>query len=397
MEQSSVKTTYVRGGTYRLSGPTTLIEADSGQTWQFYPLDGVGTPVLDGGTAVAEGFSIKGARNVRINGFRLQNFTSYSIIDWPGSPGAVIENNEVELMTKAPPVQGAGIVVGIAGSSPNVSIIHNYVHDVASVGIQLAAWGAGENVDGGVISGNVVIRAAQLSDDNGAIYVNMKHTGDSAGRVTIANNFIRDTGAADHTTLQDIYLDDNASNISVTGNVLGPFSPGVSNRNELSKVYIHNGHNNTVSGNIIDLGSSSFAAPITYGYDRDSTAGMSNNVFEGNIILSKFTGRLHSFFGQVAYFEGDSLGGVGRIQPSWFAIRNNLYWNYAPGGLVFSNGTLKGDENPVTGLDPQMMGGAYTVAEDSPVFGTAMRFPAIVGGWGPPGFVLPEGGTRSNP
>jgi hypothetical protein len=397
MEKSAIKTTYLRAGTYNLSSPLTLTESDSGETWRYYPPDGVGTAVLDGGSATPEGISIKGASNVRINGLKLQNFTAYSIIDWPGGTGAIIENNEVGFMTMAPPAQSAASVVGIASSSPGVAILHNYVHDVASIGIQVAAWAAGENVDGSVISGNVVIRAARLSDDNGAIYVNMRHTGDRAGRVTITNNFIRDTGGPGHTTLQDIYLDDNASNIFVTGNILGPFALGVSNRNELSKIYVHNGHNNTVSGNIIDLGSSSFAAPITYGYDHDSIAGMSNNVFERNIILSKFAGRLHSFFGPVAYFEGASWGGAGRIQASWFTIRNNLYWNYAPGGAVFSNGTLAGDASPITGLEPRISGASYSAAEDSPIFSAPLEFPAIAGGWGPPGFTIPDEGTRSPP
>jgi hypothetical protein len=391
MENSSIKATYVEGGTYNLSGGgLTLTGADSGETWQYYPSNGVDSAVLDGGTAAADGFNISGATNVTINGLKLQNFTQFSIIVWPGGDGAVIENNDVGSMTVAPPVEMASSVAGIASGSPNVSILHNYVHDVASIGIAASAWGAGQSVDGDVISGNVVLRAAQQSDDNGAIYVNMANTGDSGGHVSITNNFVSGTGGAGHTSLQDIYLDDNASNVTIAGNVLGPFAPGVSNGNEISNVYFHNGNNNTVTGNIIDLGSSSFQVPVTYGYDSGSSNGMANNVFDGNIILSKFTGDLHSALGP-AYFEGAGPG----LQASWFTIDHNLYWNYAAGGSVFTNGTLVGDAHPVTGVNPQISGPTYTVAGGSPVFGNPVNFAGIVGGWGPSGFVVPNDGLSS--
>jgi hypothetical protein len=77
---ASIKTTYLRAGTYALSASTAtsncdggmgstaidLGSADSGETWSYYPPDGFGTAVLDGGstsatTGVACAFAASGA------------------------------------------------------------------------------------------------------------------------------------------------------------------------------------------------------------------------------------------------------------------------------------------------------------------------------------------------
>jgi hypothetical protein len=82
-----------------------------------------------------------------------------------------------------------------------------------------------------------------------------------------------------------------------------------------------------------------------------------------------------------------------------FALKR-LYWNYAAGGLVFHNGingTIAGDTSPINGVDPQISGWTYTIAAGSPVFNSPVNFPHIIGGWGPPGFVIPSSSNHSNP
>jgi hypothetical protein len=161
---------------------------------------------------------------------------------------------------------------------------------------------------------------------------------------------------------------------------------GVSTSDELSAVFVHNGNNNTIRGNIIDLGSSSYESAVVYGYDSASLVGMAANVIEGNIIISNFTGGLNSLSGKVMFYQNNPA------PVSDFTISHDLYWNYAPGGSVFYNGvngTRAGDTNPVTGINPEITGSTYSIAQGSPVF-NALNFPAIVGGWGPPGFIIPS-------
>src|SRR5262249_30865281 len=79
--------TYLRGGYYALPAVTEngvsyglhLTPADSGQTWSYYPPDGYGSAILDGGstgasTGINELITIDGASHVTINGLQLQHF-----------------------------------------------------------------------------------------------------------------------------------------------------------------------------------------------------------------------------------------------------------------------------------------------------------------------------------
>ena len=84
---STVKTTYVRGGTYNFTTMLTLTQADNGETWSYYPLDGYNSAILDA-TNMAFSYCaqsgnnamilVEGA-NITINGLKLQNFSSTGI------------------------------------------------------------------------------------------------------------------------------------------------------------------------------------------------------------------------------------------------------------------------------------------------------------------------------
>src|ERR1700722_17436099 len=72
MKRSAAKTTYVGGGTYHLTRSLVLTAADSGETWRYYPPDGVNTAVLDGGDTVKGGvISIRGGSNITIDGLKV--------------------------------------------------------------------------------------------------------------------------------------------------------------------------------------------------------------------------------------------------------------------------------------------------------------------------------------
>src|SRR6185312_11512609 len=135
MENSSIKATYVEGGTYHMSSSLTLTAADNGETWQYYPKTGVDSAVLDGGNSVSGG-----------------------IISIGNSANNTIENCDIGFNTVTA-WNSAGIYLW--DTAPHTSILNNYVHDVGSMGIAINPYNGGNTDDGSVISGNVVVRAVQ--------------------------------------------------------------------------------------------------------------------------------------------------------------------------------------------------------------------------------------------
>jgi VCBS repeat-containing protein len=379
MENSSIKATYVEAGTYNLSSTLTLTSADNGETWQYYPANGVDTAVLDGG-GNADPIAINSANNITIDGLKVQNFHALGISTSGQNDHITVENCDVGFNNASPGTTAAGISLG----GTNLMVKNNYVHDMVSMGISLWAYDAGTSLDGSVVSGNVVLRTVEASSDGGAIYVNMKSTGDAGGHVLITNNFVRDYGSAGNTSANGIYLDDNASNVTVSGNVIGPASTqaGIAS----SGFFVHNGNNDHIFGNVLDLGASGGEYTVQWGFDSGSITNMSGNTFTNNIVISGFTGNQNTigWANGVSYVQG---GG----NPSDYTIQDNVYFNYA-GGQVRTDGNLSTDSNPIF-ENPQISGWSYQITKSSPVFTAPINFSAILGGWGPPGFVIPQTGA----
>jgi hypothetical protein len=107
---------------------------------------------------------------------------------------------------------------------------------------------------------------------------------------------------------------------------------------------------------------------------------MTGNAFEDNVV--------------VAGSSGPGAGFVGvSSPPNPMTIKNNAYFNYV-GTTTASAGTggAGSDSNP-TYVNPGVSCWAPTLAAGSPVTNAPVSFPGIAGGWGPPGFVLPQTGT----
>jgi len=215
------------------------------------------------------------------------------------------------------------------------------------------------------------------------------------GGVVVSNNFVRDQGAIGlagpyGASVTGIYLDDNANNVTVTGNIVGPPAEGsitTKNSNDVCGVLVHNGHDNHIGGNIIDLGDLGMVATVVWGYDSASIKGMGGNVFAGNIVMSSYPGDQRTSSGGItgyAYMENDKRAADCRVD-------GNVYFNYA-GGRVRTDGPVTGDGRP-TVENPRISGWSYTIGGDSPVFGGAVKFPPIGGNWGPAGYVIPHTGT----
>jgi Ca-dependent carbohydrate-binding module xylan-binding/Protein of unknown function (DUF1565) len=392
MEGSSIKTTYVEGGTYNISSTITLTAADNGETWQYYQPDGVNSAVLDGGGSVNI-FALEGVSNVTIDGLKMQNVGSADIY----TPGDALNNNVTIENCDLGLNSGSGTTGAIMiDNATNTLIENNYIHDTVGNGITLMAFNAGDSINGSVITGNVVENTVQSEGDEGAIYISMRDSGTSGGHVTISDNYIADTGSSatgttgDAGNVEGIYLDDNASNVTITGNTIAPLTITAESLNNSSAIFIHNGADNTITGNIIDLGSSGEVAAVNWGEDGGNLGqGMSGSTFTNNIVLSDFTGALQTLSSGVT---GEVFFENGGQPASDFTIANNVYYNYASGGQAYSNGNLVSDSNPVV-ENPQISGWTYTIASGSPVFSSPVSFTAIAGEWGPQGFAIAETGT----
>jgi hypothetical protein len=120
---------------------------------------------------------------------------------------------------------------------------------------------------------------------------------------------------------------------------------------------------------------------------------LTNEVFAGNMVISKT-----SVPSLNTNLNGTCLG-YAYCQSSdprdSFSIANNAYFNYG-GGSIFSNGTVQNDTSP-TKVNPRIGGHTYSIASGSPVFRPPVSFPRVIGGWGPPGFVIPMSTNHSNP
>jgi len=403
MEASgSVKTCYVRAGNYDLSATLSLTARDSGQIWQYYPPDGVDSAVLNFGGHV-DGIRITGVSNLTINGLRITNVQNHAI-DTQG-PGRliVIENCDLGFNTEHT-AEGGSAPLLLFSNVTNSKILNNYVHDTLAMGIGAYAFDSGDRLDGVVISGNVVLRSIVSNSDSGAIYINMRGSGIAGGRVTISNNFVRDYGAStvSGNGLHCIYLDDNTSNTTVTGNICGPPLPGSINNNNINNMsaFLVNDDrnssdnaNDSITGNLIDIGNS--------GLDGIGLLTGSNITFKGNIIISDFIGSYgSSYSGRVGfgYAIDSSIGATG------VDIADNLYINYAAGGGTFSSVAILNDGS-ANDRSPQMptirqlaltcTKGIYALASNSIAFSAPVNFPGIAGGWGPFGFRIPPSTSGS--
>ena len=371
MQSSSIKTTYIRAGDYSPdgiaatpdgSGVLNLGSSDSNETWSYYPADGYGSAHITGGGTITTFMSINGATGVTVNGLDISNFTAVGIKVTNGSSNATIINNTVHDMPKL------GIALDDAGAAVNNTLVsNNYIYNIGSSGISIySVHGNGNNNN--TISNNSIVNAAYTIvgggnpySDSAGIYAQDLNATPSTGN-TIINNYIGTShGVA-------IYLDDGASNFTVTGNILNPGTTA------FALVQLHGGNNNVFSGNIGDVSTGLLDGFVFYqpSVNPMGERGMTGNVWQDNILVGSIG-------------SGGGNGYTGSLEPpAPLTIRNNDYWNYGAGGALVSTGSggAGNDTNP-TNKDPQLTGSTYNIAAGSPVFSSPVNFPGITGGWGP--------------
>jgi hypothetical protein len=405
---SSIKTTYVRAGTYQpatIAGSCNwgntqgteveLTAADTGETWSYYPPDGVGTAILDGqstmgnsggkgGNGTGCAFSGSNTANVTIVGLQFEHYL-YSALWAYASSGMTFENNEVHDTTAT--VFGDAAVYLVA--SPKAVVTNNVLHDLAYIGIGITDNSMqGNAMSDSTVANNVVLNSCtwpavsgggndQNGGDCGAIYLWSQVTTVSSN-IKVVNNYVRDVNLSSHGAGDfgqccaiGVYLDDGVNNVAVTGNLVTGTTSAC--------FQIHGGQNNSIKGNLCDIGASGTEAIVTY--QNDMLTQMTGNVFENNVVVAGSSGAGNGFWG---------VSGP----PNPMTIANNAYFNYVGTAVnSMATGDNAGSDSNPTYVDPGVSCWAPSMAANSPVRAAPVSFPGIAGGWGPPGFAMPKTGT----
>jgi len=423
MRASSIKTTYIRAGVYS-NASLALNSSDSGETWSYYPPDGVDSAALDGGAVAANTggniITIIGASNVSINGLTIQNFREWGIgihggayDSIAGFPNGVATADHITVVNNifnngytTANAGWAGGALWADGQVTNLTINHNAASNQYGSCYRVGADGDGgqpnDTISGLTIENNVCLNSDETTGDNGAIYVQdqtLDLTGSNQStNIKIINNFVRDyqcnpsrgCNANNPNRGVAIYLDRGAANVTVSGNILANSANTFAVSGATSSttaIFMGSSQNNTIKGNIIDLGNSGWICDVVYEkYDSgDPTTGNSivGNIFIGNWSGSQTSGALG--VPHVAIPSGGS-------SPSAPTIAHNLFYNYGGGGIS-TGGNSFTDASPIMNQNPLVSGWTYELSAASPANSSPMDFTPIVGQWGPPGYSIPETGT----
>jgi hypothetical protein len=364
-------TTYLRGGVYAPANIAScgcglnLASADDGETWSYYPPDGVDSAIIDGGstgagTGIDTIISVAGSTNVTINGLTLRNF-DFAGVGGVNSTKITAKNNIIYNGFQTAQYGAQGITCGQTCTS--WSVLNNVMHDITGGGANIVSAQSGD-VSNLIYSGNFVYNTCTSPDDGGdcgALYT-QDNTAKSTN-LSITGNFVRDGNPwRGQNAGSAIYLDDCLSNATVSGNV-------ITGTNGANTTFIHGGENDVYVGNIIDLG--------TYGQHISGwqTSGntncnvMTGNKYTGNIIVSK---------------NGGSFTDLSYPHTKTPTVQNNIYFSYAGSAINAS------PETEDVNKDPELSG-CYSVDPSSPAY--AIGFSPLLQNWGPPGFKMPSGAT----
>ncbi len=351
MEGSTLHTTYLQGGNYGLTSTLTLTAADSGFSIVGYNnqrpvvydangglsalvrLNGASNVTFSGiafNASGREGIEINGGSGNVLSGNRIKDAGTAVVLN--GSTGNTLSGNEVdnsaniafELKDGANNnLIASNFVNGVGGSSTyggsiyahgvnNNQISHNLIQHTGGSAITFVNYDFATINVGNTVDYNRVLDSGYATGyDSGSIYVLGRSYVDT--KMTINNNYIDDTGAGGDSHTIALYLDDDASGVSVTNNIA---------RNVGTHAFqIHGGHDNSVVNNILDLDATTNSAGFFQAIEDTpaSTGRMYNNTVQRNIIEAHKP--------QTVYenFHGGS-----------FSIFNNLYFNDSGGVLRFN-------------------------------------------------------------
>jgi hypothetical protein len=336
MRASSVKTTYLLGGTYTRSAPLKLYKEDNGESWLGYAGQ---TPVLDGGESTPMGITVTGDR-ITIRWITLQNFVKIGINVW-NSSNVLVDSNTI-LNTLCTGWNQGGI--SLSKNINNVRVTHNLVKGSQYAGIMYVN-SSGDRYSSLDISFNEVLDTCTKVKDCGALYADDEdHQGTG---LVLRNNIVGNFGD-DSKESKGIYLDAYISNAVVEDNIVyGSGSYGMQ---------IHGGSNDVFRNNIFDIsGVKTLGLYQLHPTPRAPAGGMNGNAFTCNIVYSSKT--------PPPALWSVKLGSNDNTP----RVEKNLYWGSV---RALPNGGPVADASP-TVADPHFESpaeGKYSMPADAPSF-----------------------------
>ena len=358
-----------------------------------------------------EAIWIDGGSNITIKNLTIEN-VQYPAVCIHG--GAAQTSGQLNCMNSAVGIASNDTVTGIEvngsigttypqswqsglaawGNVPNTTFSHNYVHNVAGTPISIRAYAAtGDNISNALVTGNAILNTQTGINDSGCIYYEDLLA--TSTNLIQSGNFCRDRPGAnnagnDGQGTHCYYLDAATSNATIINNVCANAGNGVLAGSSLTLNIC--GDNNTFTNNILDLGTASYTFMNLYGMCGPPAieTAMTGNSITNNIIIANYSGRMTSNWAGVSGYTYITGG----TAPGTMTKSNNMYYNYG-GGTPNTSGNQGSDTSPVI-ADPLFVAGQtlYTLSSNSPAYNAVgsggIGFKPIPGGWGPPGFVMPD-------
>jgi VCBS repeat-containing protein len=308
-----------------------------------------------------------------IEGNIIENTDNYGVLVNPGTNYVTIKGNTIQNIGQQ--VNGDG--VWFTGSS-NDTIVNNLVQNVAHDGIGGSSIaGASQASVNNTISYNQVSNTNQDSSDGGGIYVGgpqLTDTNDTISYNEVSGTTAVNTANTAQTTFLSpsqlvgfgIYLDDYASGVNVTGNLLYDNVGGVD---------IHAGSNNTMYDNIIANTSNGALENVATNQLNLTTQPPSGNVFKDNLVSNTQPG------GQLAVNLGDPSNAVwiGNFYDA-AGLSNTAFVSDTSGAYKVQSlagwQALGYDSGAVSG-NPGFVPGSYTLASGSAASAAGITNPPL--------------------
>lgn len=364
IRSSGNKTITLRAGTY--SSGMSFTAADNGESWIAYPGE---TVVIDGGGSGTFGFTnpnhmvFRGLtfRNMGPDGFSINYGDSFTVQSNTFSgctnscflanflTNSVIDSNVVDGQSPGNPAGNNGngyAAISFMGTSSNNKVTQNRITNAQGGGIAFGNGPTQAGCSNNIIDRNVLRNVDSNAFDFGAIYIyDPSHMG-SGNQIT--SNIVDGYGGPNAVANQvkGIYLDDETSNVIVSGNTV---------RNGGAwAIMVHGGDHNTFTNNILDL---SFPGSLL-GFFQVSPIkdyGMVGNVFTKNLVYSSdgFPSSLY----QIYVSPGDAS----------LAASGNLYFS-ATGASVPNNGYMDSNRILANPLFGSPSSGDYSMPAGSPAY-----------------------------
>ena len=351
--QSGLKITYLRAGTYAPGSAGTgcgdsqgavllLTSSDNGETWSYYPPDGYGSAVIDGGASGNSGVGwgiCSSADNLVVNGLKFTNFQVSGITSTGSTP--LIENNTIDGITNT---VRATYEIGTT-CALNGQIVHNVLLNSTEFGIGIFPNSAG-CADNVVVSNNYGQNLCTAQYDCAGVYIENNLGEPETGQV-VEYNYMTDLYAG--TGGNGYYVDDGGSNVTLTLNVARP--GGTDNYPCLN---LHGGSNNVITGMICDLTVDSGKQIMVI---TNSSGTPTGNSFTESLIL--------------ASSSGSNVGGGYPCNASpcgTTTIGPNGYLNTV-GSSILATGSAGNDSNPQQQIAVTFTcGWEYTLPGGSPAY-----------------------------